>query len=316
MKIGYRTLKTAVGTGLSISLASYLGLEFYSFAGILTILSLRETVKRSFRDAKERFIACLVGMAFASVAFSLIGFHPWTIALLLVFMIPTLVKFKAQGSITTACVIILHMYILHHVNFATVRNEVVLIAVGVGIALLLNSYMPSMEKELIRYQTQIESNFRLIFQELAAYLRDGKSDWGGEELIETSRLLDEAIARAQRDVENQILRTEHGYLAYFLMRNKQFELLEDVMTTLSSLSSSYVQGRQIADFLENMTEAIALGNLPSTEARLAELQGLRAEIKKSALPQDRQEFENRAAMHHFLNDMERYLELKRQFFQR
>ncbi|WP_372869535.1 aromatic acid exporter family protein, partial [Planomicrobium okeanokoites] len=57
LSIGYRTLKTAVGVIIAISLAQLLQLEFFVSAGILTILCIQPTKKRSIRAALSRFIA-------------------------------------------------------------------------------------------------------------------------------------------------------------------------------------------------------------------------------------------------------------------
>jgi uncharacterized membrane protein YgaE (UPF0421/DUF939 family) len=316
MRIGFRTIKTAVGSALSIAIAKYLGLEFYSFAGILTILSLRETVKRSYLDAWERFLACVIGIGFAIVAFRLVGYHPWSIGLILLLLIPTLVLFKVQGAVTTACVIILHMYMTEHVGWDMVRNELILVCVGIGAALLLNSYMPSREKELVKFQQQIEGNFGTIFREIARFLRDGATDWDGREITETASVLRDALRMALHDIENQVLREETGYYAYFLMRSSQFKIIERIMLTLSSLEGSYGQGRQIADFLDDMAGQIVPGTAAKTQARLDELYRLQAEFRSAALPKDRQEFENRAALLHFVNDMERYLKIKKNWLVR
>ncbi|PWK13404.1 aromatic acid exporter family protein [Tumebacillus permanentifrigoris] len=316
MRIGFRTIKTAVGSALSIAIAKYLGLEFYSFAGILTILCLRETVKRSYLDAWERLIACVVGIGFAMLMFRLVGYHPWSIGLILLFLIPTLVALKVQGSVTTACVIILHMYMMEHVDWAMAKNELVLVGVGIGAALLLNSYMPSREKELVRFQKQIEGNFERIFREVARFLRDGATDWDGREITETTAVLRDALRMALLDIENHVLREETGYYAYFLMRSRQFEIIERIMLTLSTLDGAYCQGRDIANFLDEMAGQITPGSTDQTQARLDQLFRLQAEFRAAELPQDRQEFESRAALLHFINDMERYLKIKKNWLLR
>ena len=46
---------------------------------------------------------------------------------------------------------------------------------------------------------------------------------------------------------------------------------------------------------------------------LGELEDLRCEFKKMSLPKTREEFENRAELLQFLNDMEEFLMIKRNF---
>lgn len=45
LKIGYRTVKTAIGTASAIALAQWLHLENFASAGIITILCIQVTKK-------------------------------------------------------------------------------------------------------------------------------------------------------------------------------------------------------------------------------------------------------------------------------
>lgn len=67
--IGYRTIKTAVGTAVSILIAQKLGLDNFASAGILTILCIQVTKKKSLRTAWDRFLACVLAMPFAALFF-------------------------------------------------------------------------------------------------------------------------------------------------------------------------------------------------------------------------------------------------------
>ncbi|WP_231572532.1 aromatic acid exporter family protein, partial [Halobacillus sp. BBL2006] len=67
MKIGYRTIKTAIGTPFAIWVAQMLQLDNFASAGILTILCIQITRKRSFLSAWHRFSACIVAMVFSFV---------------------------------------------------------------------------------------------------------------------------------------------------------------------------------------------------------------------------------------------------------
>jgi uncharacterized membrane protein YgaE (UPF0421/DUF939 family) len=310
MKIGYRTVKTAIGTGLSIGVAQWLGLQFYASAGIITILCIKTTKKRSYKSAWERVLACLVGMVLAAVLFELLGYYPWTMALILLLLIPIDVYFKIKEGIITSTVIILHFYTLKQINAQIVFNELALIVIGVGFALLVNLYMPNVEKELKNYQRKIEQNFKKIMNEISNYLRAGDSGWDGKEITETAQLLKEAKSLALREMENHP--NEKGndyYLRYFEMRERQFEILERILPVVSSLDVCCSQGRIIADFMDRVADAIHPGN--TANIYLEELEEMRKGFKQSPLPTNRQEFETRAALLHFVNEMKRYLIIKR-----
>ncbi|SFI80446.1 aromatic acid exporter family protein [Thermoflavimicrobium dichotomicum] len=312
MKIGFRVIKTAIGTGLAIAVASWIGLKFYSSAGVLTILCLKETRKRSIESAIEKMISCIIGGLFAAVSFKLFGFTPWTITLILLMVIPVLVALKAKDSVATSSVVILHLYMLHKVDGMTLLNELGIIVVGITFALMMNIIMPSAEKQLKAYQEQVEAYFKKIFMEFVIYLRQGESDWDGKEILEVHKVLQEAKDLALKDIENNLRYNDNHYFHYFEMREKQFEIIQRIMPLVSSLDETYEQNYMIADFLENLAHAIHPGNTVSIY--LDELQKMRQKFKTSPLPQDRKEFEVRAALFHFVNEMQRYLLIKKALF--
>ncbi|OIJ15994.1 hypothetical protein BKP35_03145 [Anaerobacillus arseniciselenatis] len=310
-KIGYRTLKTAVGAALAIAIAQSLGLTFYASAGIITILCVQKTRRRSVQISWQRFLACMIGMAYAAITFELIGYHPLAVGLLLILFIPTVVLLKAQEGIATSSVIILHLYVLSEVSVAIILNEFALIIIGIGMALLMNAYMPSVEKTLEAIQADIESNFSKIFQQFAIYLKEGDSSWDGKEITETAELLKRGKGIALQNVENHLLRYEDQYYHYFKMREKQFDIIERMMPLISSLDHTVIQGEKIAEYLEELSEAVR----PSTGPidflhRLNELQD---QFKEMELPRSREEFEIRSALFSFVKEIEQYLIIKRHF---
>ena len=73
--IGYRTLKTAVGAAIAIAIAQFFDLQFYTAAGILTILSVQPTKKKSLHAVYTRVVASIIGMALAYVFFEIFGYQ-------------------------------------------------------------------------------------------------------------------------------------------------------------------------------------------------------------------------------------------------
>lgn len=311
MKIGYRTIKTAVGTALAIFIAHQLGLQFYASAGILTILCIQVTRKQSLMISFERLGACLLGILFSAVFFEVIGYTPLTIMIMLLFYIPLVVGLNVKEGFVSSSVIILHIYTLQKVDLPIILNELALIGIGIGVALLVNLHMPKADKELKALQDAIEENMAIILREYSIYMRAGESAWSGKEMIETAELLHQAKSLALQDVENQFLRQEHLYYHYFDMRDKQFTLLERILPIVSALNLQVPQGEHIADFLENLSANVHPGN--TAHLFLAELSEMREQIKQTPLPKTREEFEARASLFYLLNEIERYLLIKYEY---
>ena len=312
-RIGYRTVKTAVGAALAILIAQSLGLENYASAGILTILCIKVTKKKSLRASWDRILACLIGMVFSFVFFELFSYHPLVIGLLLLFFIPTVVLFKANDGVASSSVIILHFYSAGGVTFSFIVNELLIIMIGIGVALIANLYMPSVDNKIKEYQQKVEDNFKIIFLEIVHFLRFGDHNWDGKEITETFQLINEAKAITIREMENQFVHNEEVnlYYKYFEIREKQFEIIERVLPNISSIPHTVPQGKIIADFIEELSEHINAGN--TVDIYLEKLNTMYTTFKNMDLPKTRENFEIRAALFHFINEMEQYLLVKQSF---
>lgn len=308
-KIGYRTIKSAVGAGIAIAIAQYLQLDFYAGAGIITILCIKQTRKSSYETAWERFLASVIGLAIGWLFFENVGYHPWTITFLLLITFPIMVGVKAKDGIPAASVIISHLYTLEHIDWDVVVNELGLILIGIFVAILVNLHMPSSEKQLLEYQRKIEQNFKRIFREIAIYLRYGESNWDGKELVETAQWIKEAKEMALHNIENHSTEEEKDLYRYFQMRDKQFDIMERIIPTVSMLNHTCDQSQQIASFLEELSGAVHPGN--TADVYLERLEQMKLEFREQPLPEDRAEFETRASLYFFIGEMKRYLIIKR-----
>ncbi|WP_223702257.1 aromatic acid exporter family protein [Sutcliffiella deserti] len=310
-KIGYRTAKTALGTGIAISIAQLLGLDFYASAGIIAILCIQNTKRKSLQVASARFLACALSLVFAYVFFEVIGYHPVAIGLLLLFFIPVTVMLKITEGIATSSVILLHVYSVEEYSLSLVANELSIVSIGIGVALIMNIYMPSVESELKRFQEEIEEKFTKVFTELAFYLRHGDNGWDGKEIPQAAQVLREAKSLSFRDVENHFKREENHYYFYFKMREKQLDVMERMLPIVSSIEQHVEQTEMIALFIDDLADSIHAGN--TAYRFLQRLREMNELFQEMPLPETREEFESRASLRHLLKEFEQYLILKSEF---
>lgn len=311
MKIGYRTLKTAVGTPIAVSLAQWVGLSNFISAGILTILCIQPSRKSSFLSAWQRFVACVAAVVFSCVIFELVGYHVISIFILLLLFIPSTVAMKVTPGIASSSVVMLNLYGSGQVTLSLIGEQFILITIGIGVGLLLNIYMPSLENKLKKLQTRLESNFSLILYEYSLYIRDENEMWQGKEIAVTEDLLAEAKQLVIRDRDNHLLRNEHTYYNYFKMRERQFELLKKMLPLVTHLPKTDAIAIEIAEFFEQLSQAVHPGNTAVTF--LEELKELRREFHAQDLPETREEFETRAYLFQLLHEIEEYLIIKNKF---
>ncbi|GGM22244.1 hypothetical protein GCM10011351_05160 [Paraliobacillus quinghaiensis] len=310
MRIGYRTIKTAVATPLAIWIAELMQLDNFVSAGIIAVLCIQTTRKRSFLSAWHRFGACLIAMLYGFIIFEIVGYHPISIGLLMLVFIPTTIKLCLTPGIVTSSVILLHLYSSSDVTWALVWNELLLISIGIGTALLLNLYMPSLDSKLQVLRKKVERNFQLILEEIAFYLHEGKQTWTGKEITETERLLLQADLLVSRDAENHLLREEHPYQEYFNMRKKQFELIKRMLPIISQMSDFNEQSDRVGSFFDDLAESVDPSN--SAYLHLETVENLKKQFQADDLPKTRQEFESRANLFQVLHEIEEFIEIKKE----
>lgn len=311
MRIGYRTIKTAIGVPVAISIAQFIGINHFVSAGILTMLCIQPSRRRSFISAWDRFLACVIGITFSFLLFETLGYYPAIIGLLLLLFIPVTVYFKISQGIITSTVIVLNLYNSGNITFSRIGEQLLIIVIGIGTALVLNVYMPSLDRKLRTMQEELEMNFQKILSEIALYIRDKDRAWDGKELIAADDILNEATTLVSLDRENHLLRSEHTYYDYFAMRKEQYKLLRKMLPLVSRIENVELISSEIADYFEDLSESVHPGN--TAILFLDELNTLRNTFQTMELPTTREEFETRANLFQLLHEIEDYLVIKNKF---
>lgn len=310
-RIGYRTLKTAIGASIAMLIAMFLDLDYYSSAFILTVLCIQPTKRKSVRAVYSRIISTIIGVGFALVFFEGIAYNPIVFGLLILLFIPTLVSFRLQDGFVSSVVILLHIFDAKSLTMSLMWNEFQLMAVGFGVALLVNIYMPDIEKDLKKYRLDLESLYAKIFHEVALYLRNGDSNWDGKELVQVSEVIEKGKALAYQDVENHLNRRRNLHYLYFDMREQQFEIIERVLPKITALPVTISHSQLVADFIEDLANHVHSGN--TAHRFISKLDEVKEEFSTMPLPKDHENFLAMAALYQFIEEMEQYLRIKSNF---
>ncbi|RUS41936.1 aromatic acid exporter family protein [Cohnella sp. AR92] len=307
LKIGFRTIKTAVGVSISVLLGELLGLQNFASAGILTLLCVQKSRKRSIQAAVSRFFACLGGMFISTGIFELIGYHAYSFLVLLLLFIPLVVRFKIQEGIASSAVIMMHVYMHGKVEASFFLNEFLIVVIGLGVALLVNWYMPSIDRVLVKYQEETERLISAILLEIANYLKSGYTLWDGKELLLLEDTLAKARSVAALDAENhRTIDKRNDYGIFFENKRRQYHLLERMLPMVSRITAQMEQSNRIGDFVIQLSEQL---RQPDKSGELNDkLRTIREYHKQLPLPQTREEFENRASLFTMANELERFID--------
>lgn len=313
--MGYRTIKTAVGAGLAIWIASLLGLEFATFAAIIVIMCIEKTKKKTLITIKDKFFASLLSLFLGALIFEMLGYHPIVFTLFILLFVPILVRLRIEAGFITSMVVVLHAYMVKDANWAMFLNELYIIFIGMGIALLVNSIMPNFKGDIKNYKYEIEEKFGSILFEFSAHLRDSTRNWDGKEILEAEDLINQSKSIAIQDVENHLLRRQNKDYYYLEMREDQLELLKHMLKIIAVFSSSSLHVKQkemLAEFLDKLSRNVHSGD--TTDHSLHELAELKASNRQTDLPKAREEFEVRANLFYLIFEIENYLNIKKKLF--
>ncbi|MDF2835447.1 MAG: hypothetical protein K0Q63_1087 [Paenibacillus sp.] len=305
--MGIRVIKTALAAIAAIYTAYYIGLQPPLSAGILAILGVEVTRKKGLQSAFNRFLASVLGLFFASLIFTLLGFHYWVLAIFILTTFPVLARVQLKEGVLTSCVIVFHLFDHNRVDVEIIGNEIMLLLVGLGWATIINLvYMPKEEEALLARRAEVERLFSAIFREMARTLRDPSHVWDGGELLTAHRSIEAGTGVSVRHLENRLTWNNAPYWpTYFEMRRQQLETIQQMLAELALVYERWPQGELIAELLEGLSDDVkAEVYVGVAEQRVFALMG---SFRQMELPKTREEFEIRAALLTLLHEVDRYL---------
>ena len=193
-------------------------------------------------------------------------------------------------------------------------NEFLLVFIGISIAVVLNLYHanPGRKREIIANMRRTEQQLQMILKEMASYLlqqESGRNVW--EDISSLKEQLGGYIRNAY-EYQNNTFQSHPGYyIAYFEMRIKQCQVIQDLHDEVKRIRTMPGQAKIIANYILYLAEYVLEANVPAPQLEF--LRRIFAEMEKQPLPVSREEFEGRAMLYHILMDLEDFLAYKEDF---
>lgn len=309
--IGGRTIKTALAAGVAIFLSVLLGLSYAGNSGIIAILSVQNTKKKSSEVAKQRLFATVIAFAISSGLFLVLGFNSFAFAVYLLIFIPIAVHLGLNDAIVPCSVLVTHLLAVESVAPVWLLNEFMQMVIGAGMGLLVNIHIPSLRVELENDITEIEGKMKEILHNMASCLRQGTGCHNPILFEELESLLKAGRARVLKESYNYPGDAVNYYVRYMDMRNSQFEVLKHLGRYVGRVDLIDELAHLAADITDRVAEDVS--NLSPKVISVEQLENYRTQLKKMELPKTREEFQSQASIHEFMSDLELLIELKRNF---
>ena len=310
--MGFRIIKTAAATLMSILIAAAVGIPNAQSAGLLAILGVEVTRKRSLRTISARFLASLVGLLCGCVLFWIFGFHYWVLGMFVLFGFPLIVRSGFKEGIVTSSVIVFRVFGQAEISIHVLLQQVELLLIGLGSAGLINlMYMPRTEGVMYRIRKEVDGAFSVIFSQMARTLRDPHYLWDGKELIAANTAVQQGLTAAEREMENHVIHPDEAWNVYFYMRKEQLESIQSMMQLLSQVYRSFPHGDMVADLFDQLSGDVLAEEYTGRTEHL--LEALEKEFQKMKLPTSREEFEVRSAILQLCRELALYLKIAKRY---
>ncbi|GCF92942.1 membrane protein [Enterococcus florum] len=313
MKLGLRTVKTAIAAPIALMLANVLHLESATAAAIITVLSVTNTKRSTARTAFNRIISLTLATVIAAAAFLILGFNAAAFGVYLIVFIPVSVYFKIGEGISVSSVLITHYLSSQSLAPSLILNEYLLMILGVGCALIANLYMPNTEKKIQEDQQVTEVMLKRLLADISDSLNQKVKE---QSLFEECRTLAQFIKAAQKRAlqfeENRLWSPNSYYFEYFAMRRLQIKTLSDILEVLSHLQATESEVIELRELFSFTAETLAEEN--DGQAILRKIDETYQRYREKQLPENRQAFENRAMLFHLFQLFQDFIEIKAGFY--
>lgn len=308
-KTWFYLLKVLIGGVVATLLAVLLKLNNQSSAGIVAILTILPTKRETIKTALERSLAFLFSLGIAYLAF-LGGYNIYFYLLFLTIYLILCVVMKWYASLVMNAVLVSH-FINNPMTAFSVLNETYIFLIGVIIGILLNLFLtPRRAEERERIKSSDDEIKRILFRVSERVLNPSLEDFDGHCLDILSSKLEKAKEIEAENAKNSF-RKDNERKAYLQMRETQYHVLTELVYHAMKINTTFHTTSTVSGFIKKVSEEYSQDN--DVKSLLEELELLQKKMDETSLPQNREEFEQRARLFVLLEDLEDFLKIKRNY---
>lgn len=308
----FKSFKIAAAAILGIAIAAEMGLQNSATAGLITILSIRNTKRETVKNAVNRVLAYLCALLIAGISFWILDFTLWGFACFL-FLFSMVCIFLGWGEVLSVnAVLVSHFLIAGNMEPGLIFSESLLLLIGSTLGILVNLHLHKQGAEFDRLAAEVDNQIKGILHRMSVWLpKEDKREYNSACFAKLEKTLEEAKRCAAENYNNTFRHSDSFELDYITMRERQSIILKEIYENIVSIRYLPRQASQVAYILEEIEQAYHREN--TVEELLEKMDALFQELNKEPLPESREEFEARAILFYILMQIKNLLEVKREF---
>lgn len=311
----FKGLKITAASLLSIVAAKELGLLYAPTAGIITILSIQNTKRSTLNTAAKRSMAFAAAVLLAWFCFEGLGYTVFSFGVYL-FLFSTLCFVCGWvEAVAMVSVLITHFLIEENMDWQILINEAGLFVIGTGTGIIFNSALRRREKEFHILADLTDNEIKGVLKRMSQWLLvEDKSDYSDQCFAELEKKADTAKKKAYENWENTLFSSDYREIDYIEMRERQITVLKHMYNSIKMLKGIPIQTEKVARIIATVERDYHKGN--PVDNLIYELEQVFEDMKKERLPQNREEFEDRAVLYYIMKQLDELLRYKQQFMKR
>lgn len=301
-----KVIKLSLGSSLAIFIAWLLKLEYSMVAGVIVLLTVKNTKKETLKGAIGKIYGFLLCTIFSYLCFNILGYHLTSFSIFIFIIIFLCFLLKIQDVIAMCVVIASHYFLQGEISARWILNEAGIFVIGAGIGVIINMYIPTNIHKIYEGQKKLQEEVSTVLIGIAALiLNPKKENRYNKDLHTLNSLIDSSISEAYDNINNSLLSDTRFFLDHMEIIKSQRDILENLYSHVSQLSCTPPQAYTISAFIHKIGHTAfeaETGNL-----LLEELNSLMLSMKNQPLPINRMEFENRAILFSCLTELKQFL---------
>lgn len=316
-------IQIAIAFVISIFLSKHLGLQNYVTAGVVTLLSIQSTRKKTIITAAKRALGYILMLILVVIIFNGLGFTLFAFGLFVLLF--SILNSRLDISIGLAPNVVMasHFFLEKTTDFPFIINETFIYIIGLSMAIIVNLLIPIINNNDVKKKENLDNSVKNLLMFISnllneKYLLDSNRDdkqlyriYISKQIKDTKRFIDEYENDIKNDLENSLFSNDFYNLEYLQLRKRQYNMLEDIFEQSERLDKKLSHTQKISEFIEEIylnydEDNTAIGLIEKGNSLLKYFKDLQ-------LPESRSEFENRAVLFVILEDLIEFLKEKYKF---
>ena len=164
------------------------------------------------------------------------------------------------------------------------------------------------------YHLKVEEKFKHILQRFEYYLGKGDGRNRAQLVEELDQLLEEALKLVYLDHSDHLFHQTDYHIHYFEMRQRQSRILRNMAQQINICNLAASESLILAQLFAKIADQLSQTN-PANDL-LNDIESYLQVFRNRNLPKTREEFETRATLLQLLRELENFIQLKVDFYQR